>query len=132
MKTTVVFALVLLLVGSGVAAWGMQDEPLQIDTTKFMKRKLDNSRDIVSGLATEDFDLIARSAQDIMLLSQESGWNVIQSEAYLRMSSEFRTSAERLRDKAHEKNLDGTTLAFFEVTLSCVRCHKYIRQNRPK
>ena len=93
-------------------------------------RKLDDSKNIVAGLATEDFDLISKSAQDLMTLSQDAEWNVIQSQAYFRMSSEFRSSTERLRDAANNKNLDGATLAYFEVTLSCVRCHKYVRQTK--
>ena len=60
-------------------------------------------------------------------LSMESGWNVQTTPAYLKLSSEFRDSAERLRKAAEKKNIDGSTLAYFEVTLNCVRCHKYIR-----
>ena len=26
--------------------------------------------------------------------------------------------------------MDGTTLAFFEMTMSCVRCHQYVREIR--
>ena len=94
-----------------------------------MARKLEASRDIMAGLAMEDFGKISRSAQDLMLLSHEADWNVLQTEPYLRMSSEFRSSAERLRDNAKAENLDGATLSFFEVTLNCIRCHKYVRGN---
>jgi hypothetical protein len=48
------------------------------------------------------------------------------------MSSEFRGSAQRLRDHAKEKNVDAATLSYFEVTLNCVRCHKYVRQTNVK
>lgn len=100
-----------------------------LDTSTFMTRKLDSARNIVSGLAMEDFELIAKSAQDLKLLSLESQWELYQTIEYVRMSQEFRDSSGRLQDAAHAKNLDGATLAYFEVTLSCVRCHKYIRQN---
>ena len=65
-----------------------------------------------------------------MLLSHEADWNVFTSKEYLQMSSDFRSSAERLRDSAKAKNIDGATLSYFEVTLSCVRCHKYIRKDK--
>lgn len=111
---------------------GYQDsQNLQQDTTPFMQRKLDAAREIVAGLAVEDYNRLSRSAQDLMLLSQESEWNVIQTDRYLKMSNEFRSSAERLRDAAKEKNLDGATLAYFEVTLQCVRCHRYLREKPP-
>ena len=96
-----------------------------------MTRKLDDARSIVAGLTTENYELISKSAQDLMLLSHEADWNVIQSQKYLRMSGDFRASAERLRDTAKEKNIDGSTLAFFEVTMNCVRCHKYVRASHP-
>jgi hypothetical protein len=128
MYTKTVGSIVLFVFGWGAMLSGVQDQtPMEKNTAKFMARKLDGSRDIVAGLATENFDLISQSAQNLMLLSHEADWNVIQTEPYLRMSSEFRRSAERLRDSANEDNLDGATLAYFEVTLNCVRCHKYIR-----
>ena len=121
-------AVIALAIGAGVV-YGVQDQQeLQKDSTKFMQRKLINSREIVAGLALEDYPLIAKSAQDLMLLSHEADWNVIQTKPYLDMSGEFRGAAQRLRDAAKGKNLDGATLAYFEVTLSCVRCHKYVRQ----
>jgi hypothetical protein len=95
----------------------------------FMHLKLDAAKNIVYGLAMEDFDLIAKSARDLNLLSLESQWEVYQTDIYIRLSNEFRDSTTRLRDSAHDKNLDGSTLAYFEVTLNCVRCHKYIRTN---
>ncbi len=119
----------MLSLGVGTFIYGYQDPLLKQQNAKtFMTRKLDDSREIIAGLATEDFDLISKSAQDMMLLSHESGWNIIQTQPYIRMSGEFRGAAERLRDYANDKNLDGSTLAYFEVTLSCVRCHKYVRK----
>ncbi len=117
----------LFLVGAS-AIVGFQDQPMQKNASSFMQRKLDASRQIVEGLAIEDFDKISRAAQDLMLLSHEADWNVIQTEPYFRMSGEFRGAAERLRDSANASQLDSATLAYFEVTLNCVRCHRYIRQ----
>lgn len=105
-----------------------QDEPkMETTPSRFMLKKLDDSCAIVSGLATNDFDGISKAAQNLLLLSHESDWNVIQTKPYLRMSSDFRHSAARLRDAANEENIDGATLAYFEVTMSCVRCHQYLR-----
>ena len=132
MLTKLICGAILLAVGSTAVVYGIQDQqPTQKTSSKFMARKLDGAREIVAGLATENFDLISKSAQDLMLLSHEADWKVIQSQQYLRMSSEFRGSAERLRDSANDKNLDGSTIAYFEVTLSCVRCHKYVRISHP-
>lgn len=80
----------------------------------------------------EDYEAISKSAQDLIMFSHESDWNVITTERYLQMSSEFRSSADRLRKAGHEKNIDSATLAYFEVTLNCVRCHKYVRDEKMK
>jgi hypothetical protein len=45
-------------------------------------------------------------------------------------SNEFQRAAETLIRKAKDKNIDGTSLAFFEMTMSCVRCHQYVREIR--
>ncbi len=95
--------------------------------TNFMAKKLDSARAIVSGLALENYDEINQAAQDLLILSHESDWNVIATESYLRMSSDFRGSVGRLQEAAQQKNVDSATVAFFEVTLNCVRCHKYVR-----
>jgi cytochrome c556 len=136
----------MFFIGSGVLVYEFQEpvapsaakqdqdpekegKPKVLDNTPFMVRKLDAARNIVSGLALEDFEMIAKNASDLNLLSMESQWEVFQTDYYIRMSNDFRDSAIRLRDSAREKNLDGATLAYFEVTLNCVRCHKYIRTN---
>ena len=128
MFTKLITAVLMCTVGAGALAFGIQEQKIQKDSKPFMQRKLDDVKEIVTGLALEDYDLMSKSAQDLMLLSHESEWNVFQSESYLHMSREFRGSAQRLRDSANDKNLDGATLAYFEVTLNCIRCHKYVRQ----
>jgi hypothetical protein len=35
-----------------------------------------------------------------------------------------------LIEKAREKNLDGAALSYVEMTLSCVKCHKHVREVR--
>ena len=133
MLTKFITCAIILAIGSTAMVYGFQDQqPTEKNAAKFMARKLDGSREIIAGLATENYDLISKSAQDLMLLSHEADWNVIQTDRYLRMSANFRGSAERLRDSANQKNLDGTTLAYFEVTLNCVRCHKYVRSSHPE
>ena len=123
---------VLATVCTAAIAWGMQEqEPQEIDERQaFMLRKLDDARQIVEGLAIEDFRKISVAADDLIRISHESGWNTLTSETYLQLSSEFRSSASRLRKMADEENLDGATLAYFEVTMNCVRCHKFLREQK--
>ncbi len=116
-------------VGSAAVPQEEQQDQQQKQATKsdFMIVKLDMAREIVAGLATADFVKMAKSADEMKKLSLESSWNVETTPDYLKLSADFRESAERLRLAANEKNIDAATLAYFEVTLNCVRCHKYIR-----
>lgn len=132
-----VFAKISYILGAGVlglcaAIVGAQDpQDIQKDSSKFMQRKLDYTRTVVDGLATEDFQKIAKGAQDLMLLSHEADWKVVTTPEYLKMSQEFRETTERLRNQGQQKNLDGAALAYFEVTLNCIRCHKQLRGGAP-
>ena len=125
---SVFLAFMATLVGIAGATWGFQDsQRVETTSSRFMQRKLDYSREIVSGLTTENYRQIAQAAQGLMLLSHEADWNVITTPEYLKSSSDFRETVARLRQAGNDKNLDGATIAYFEVTLSCVRCHKQLR-----
>lgn len=93
----------------------------------FMRAKLAHSQNVLEGLTTEDFDLIERGAQELSLASLDSNWQVLQTEDYVRQSAEFRRACDSLRTAAQGKNLDGATVAWMDVTLKCVQCHKYVR-----
>ena len=68
----------IIAITTGTLTSGIQEqEKIQEDTTPFMLRKLDSSRNIVAGLSTENFDQIGKSAQELILLSHESEWNVL-------------------------------------------------------
>lgn len=107
------------------ASPGSSQKPDEVG--EFMRAKLVHSQKVVEGLALENYPLIAKHAQEMTLLSQAANWRVLQTPEYLDHSSDFRRSTEALKQAAQEKNLDGAALAYFEVTLKCVKCHKYVR-----
>ena len=100
------------------------------DVAFFMRAKLGHSQHVLEGLTLADFDLIARGAKELSLASQASSWEVLQTADYARQSSEFRRSCDLLHRAAEEKNLDGAALAWMEVTMKCIQCHKYVRDER--
>ncbi len=100
------------------------------DVAVFMRAKLGHSQHVMEGLALADYSLIARGAHDLALASQASSWQVLQTEDYARQSREFRRACESLRSAANDKNLDGAALAWMEVTLKCIQCHKYVRDEQ--
>ena len=98
------------------------------DVAVFMRAKLDHSQHVIEGLALEDYQAIYRAAHDLALASQASAWEVLLTEEYSRQSADFRRSCEALRKAARDENLDAAALAWMEVTMKCVQCHKYVRQ----
>lgn len=134
MKTNLINALVLalplLLIGTVAQAEAQSPDVPPEKLSKFMRAKLVHSQKILEALALEDFAQLAKHSQDLKLLSQESNWNVLQTEQYVLHSDDFRRRADALTDAAKKKNLDGASLAFVELTLNCVQCHKHVRDVR--
>ncbi len=93
----------------------------------FMRLKLTHAEKLLGALAVEDFETIARESQQISLLTQDAQWQVLQTRDYLRHSLEFREAADRLTKAGREKNLDSAALAYVELTMRCVNCHKHVR-----
>ena len=96
----------------------------------FMRQKLEYSQKILEGLTVEDYAMIAQGARALRELSQDARWRVSPNINYLRMSSEFQDLADELAEKAKQRNLDGASLAYVRMTLNCVKCHQYTRDNR--
>jgi hypothetical protein len=125
---TVVTSVLACLLGLFVAGNAQEPPAVRPDVVgEFMRAKLRHSQDVLEGLTLEDFDKIARGAQELALASQASSWQVLQTEDYARQSTEFRRSCDSLRSAAKAGNLDGAALAWMEVTMKCVQCHKYVR-----
>lgn len=93
----------------------------------FMRAKLLHSQKVLEGLVREDYDAIAKHSQEMSLLSQASNWQVLQTPEYRERSTEFRRSVDALTEAGKKKNLDGAALAYVDVTMKCVTCHKYVR-----
>jgi hypothetical protein len=93
----------------------------------FMRTKLDASSKILEGLTTEDFQKIREGAETLHKMSSAEKWRVTNDVLYRQYSSQFNKDAEKLLEKANERNLDGATLAWVECTMSCVRCHNHAR-----
>lgn len=120
------YALFTVVAALALAAQGDSAEPNAVKT--FMEAKLTHAQKVLEGLATEDYDMIAKHSQELSLLSQAASWQVLQTADYRQHSAEFRRTADAIRDAAKEKNLDGASLAYVELTVRCVNCHKHVRK----
>ncbi len=94
---------------------------------EFMRKKLDSAQSILEGLALEDFKRIAKGAAELKAASTSAEFNVINDGFYNAYADKFRRTTEKMTKAARENNVDGATLGYLDMTLSCVECHKYVR-----
>lgn len=97
---------------------------------KLMAAKLKHSQVLLEGIAIGDFKKISASAEELLQLTKTEEWLMYKTPRDETHSNDFRRAAETLIQKAKDKNVDGTTLAFFDMTMSCVRCHQHVRETR--
>jgi ribosomal protein L44E len=97
---------------------------------KLMQRKLQFAQRVLEGIALNDFDKIADSAAELVEVSKAASWRVMKTPQYEVFSNDFRRNAEALGQLAKARNLDGAALAYVDLTLNCVKCHKYVRETR--
>jgi len=124
-----VAAATMLLVGLGTA----QEKPKAADPTKkptVMQRKLTHSQKILEGLAKEDFDKIGKSSESLIECIKDASWRITDTDKYVLYSNDFLRSVQNLQKAAKDKKIDAAALAYVDMTLTCVKCHQYIRDER--
>jgi hypothetical protein len=129
-RAIIVTVLLSVTIAAGyvaIAPRSIAQQPGTAQRATFMRLKLQPVKDILEAIALEDFDRISSSAERIHLLSLDESWMVIQTEEYRRQSDEFRRSVAVMSKAAKDKNIDGATLGYMQMTLNCVRCHRQLR-----
>ena len=127
-KLFIVFgALACLLFASASVLADDKEDPEKSDSF-WMKQKLTFTQRILNGLATEDYDMIAQNARAMKGLNQIEAFIRRKPEGYRTQLQTFQFSVNELTRSADEENLDRATLAFTQMTISCVNCHKVLRQ----
>lgn len=97
-----------------------------------MRDKLIYANKALDGLSVEDFGKIAESAEMMRIISKAASWHVIDNDEYARLSKNFQEQAADMERHAKEKNLDAAALDYVRISLTCVQCHKYMREVKKK
>lgn len=137
-------AIVSVAIGAGMLAVGaMAQEPkaaskgevAKTETAKgeessfWMKKKLQYSEQILAGLAKEDYEAIAKNARSMNMLSHMERWVRSSLPEYRAQLRIFENANQQLIRAADAEQLDGAALAYVQLTLSCVNCHKVVRDS---
>lgn len=94
----------------------------------WMRRKLDYSQKILSGLTAADFDAIADNARKMKMLDRIELFVRGRSPSYRAQFAIFQDASDELILQSEKKNIEGAALAFTQLTISCVQCHKRLRE----
>lgn len=100
------------------------------EASVWMRRKLDYSQQILGGIAEADFDRIATNAKAMRALSKVEGFVRGRTPGYRSQLQIFENAADQLIKHAEKDNVDGAALAFTQLTISCVNCHKHLRESK--
>ena len=125
-------ALTILLLAGLTPGIPAQDKPKPVDPPKkptVMQRKLTLAQKVLEGLALEDYDKIRTSSDGLIECVKEVSWRINDTDKYVLFSNDFLRRVENLRKAAKEKNIDAAALAYVDMTLTCVKCHQYLRDS---
>ena len=94
-----------------------------------MKQKLRHTHALLTSLAREDFPGLENNAQDLRRIAHQQ-WEANPTPEYRAQLQVFWTILDAIETGAQRKDIEETTLAYMQMTLSCVKCHKVIRRER--
>ncbi len=128
MKTMRLWSPAVLLAVTLSLLAGHAEEPKKLN--EIMRKKLEHTQKVLEGIALNDFDRISTHAGDLIALSKAAEWKAVKSPEYELYSNDFRRNAEAMIVAAKAKNTDAAALAYVDLTLTCVKCHKHVREVR--
>lgn len=93
----------------------------------WMEQKLRLSSEVLAGLAEGDFEKIAKNATVMGGLNRVESFVRREPEGYRDQLKQFNMANKALLRAASKENIEGATLAFNQLTVSCVSCHQQLR-----
>ncbi len=134
MKKAAVGLAILLVGGAGwVFAQDQKDKKPQVTTDAqkpfdfWMTVKLEKSQEIFAALTKADYQTIAESASTLEMLSKIEGFVRKRNLAYGTQLRTFEFAVKEIQKQSEKENIEGVVLGFNQLTLSCVNCHKQLR-----
>ena len=103
-----------------------KDEPVG-GLHRFMRQKMQASNLILEGLCMDDLKAVEAGTQSLLKMPSEAKWRVSNDMMYRRYSNEFVQAVEELQKEAEENDIDGASMAWVNVTMKCLKCHKWVR-----
>lgn len=102
----------------------------QSDPTKanLMRVKKGYAHRLLDAVVLQDYPTIREEAFRLKAVAETEDWSISTNEAYVRNTDAFIRAADALLRSAEEKNAEGTALAYMDLTLQCVQCHRHMKE----
>jgi hypothetical protein len=94
---------------------------------KFMTRKLAAAQRALEGVSRDDHALIQKATAEMIELSRQAAWEQMASYRFVQDTTDFVAAAEFLSRMANAKDVEGTSLGFVRLTMTCTNCHNHVR-----
>ncbi|HLE68600.1 MAG TPA: hypothetical protein VJH87_02870, partial [Vicinamibacteria bacterium] len=102
----------------------------QTPVEMLMKAKAGYAHRLLDAVVLGELETARDQAFRLKAVAGTADWNVMDTPEYVRESEAFIRATDRLLQSAGSKNPEAVALAYMEVTLSCVHCHRYVSANR--
>ena len=118
------------------ATTGAESTPVKLDPkgeahppSIWMQQKLKHSQKVFAGMVEGDLVQVEESAQHLQLINRLESFARRRSTEYRTQLRLFRYANNEILKGAKEKNLDRVTLGYNQLAVSCVACHKQLRDS---
>ena len=100
-----------------------EEQPMSV----WMEKKLIHSQALLRGLAMGDLESVDYNAGRLKMLNRVEGFVRRANPDYRAHLNIFSRVSAEIQRQAKKGNIEGATLAFNQLTVSCVQCHKTLR-----
>src|SRR6188768_851299 len=106
-----------------------QEKKKKKEMDPLMAAKLKNAQDVLEGITLNDLAKVEKAAEELLRISKAAQMRRAKPTLeYDHHANTFQRTAETIIEKAKARNIDGATLAYVDLTCTCVRCHQYTRE----
>jgi hypothetical protein len=131
MKTLMRLSLILVLAGMTAPTAPLRVEAAQRPATaRVMREKLVHSQKILEAILTSNYSQLEQESAALAKVTKDPAWMVLRGPEYLRQSEAFLKVLGDLQADAKQRNLDAAAERYTELTMTCFRCHRYMKDQR--
>lgn len=94
----------------------------------WMQQKLVASQKILEGMTRGDYEMIGKNARAMQVMGYLERWVRADIPGYKAQLQAFEYANDAIVRSAKNRNLDGVTLAYTQLAISCTQCHKIVRE----